>query len=107
MPPVEGSFVVNVGDMFAMWINDLYKSALHRVTNRSGAERISIPMFSYPQGRTEITTLPTCIDAENPAKYPPVIAEDYNRMLVARANLTGRPGIAARTAERLQESGTP
>ena len=107
VPPVDGSFVVNVGDMFAMWTNDLYKSALHRVTNRSGAERISIPMFTYPQGRTEITTLPTCIDAENPAKYPPVIAEDYNRMLVARANLTGRPGIAARTAERLQESGTP
>ncbi len=106
-PPVEGSFIVNIGDMFAMWTNDLYKSSLHRVTNRGGAERISIPMFTYPQGRIEIRCIETCFGAENPPKYPPVIAEEYNRMLVARANLTGRPGIAARTAERLEERGEP
>src|SRR6185437_13276720 len=52
--PLPGSFVINIGDMFAMWTNDLYKSSLHRVMNFNDAERISLALFTYPQGQTEI-----------------------------------------------------
>ena len=35
VPPLAGTFVVNIGDTLQMWTNDLYVSTLHRVTNAS------------------------------------------------------------------------
>jgi len=101
--PLEGSFVINIGDMFAMWTNDLYKSSLHRVMNFNDAERISLALFTYPQGRTEIACLPSCMSAENPPRYAPVEAEAYNRHLVEQASRAGKPGLSARTEERLRQ----
>ena len=100
--PLKGSFVINIGDMFAMWTNDLYKSSLHRVMNGSDAERISLALFTYPQGRTEIKCLPSCMSAANPPRYQPVEAEAYNRILVEQASHAGRPGLSQRTEERLR-----
>ncbi|HLI21892.1 MAG TPA: 2OG-Fe(II) oxygenase family protein [Stellaceae bacterium] len=100
--PLPGSFVVNIGDMFAMWTNDLYKSSLHRVMNFNDSERLSLAFFTYPQGRTEIRCLPSCTSAENPPRYQPVEAEAYHRALVAAATRAGKPGISARTEERLR-----
>ena len=101
--PLPGSFVVNIGDMFAMWTNDLYKSSLHRVMNFGEAERISLALFTYPQGRTQIACLPSCRSADNPPRYQPVEAEAYNRILVEAASRAGRPGLSERTAERLRQ----
>jgi isopenicillin N synthase-like dioxygenase len=101
--PLPGSFVINIGDMFAMWTNDLYKSSLHRVMNVGAAERISLALFTYPQGRTEIACLPSCMSADNPPRYPPVEAETYNRILVEAASRAGRPGLSERTEERLRQ----
>ena len=101
-PPIPGTFVINIGDMFAMWTNDLYVSTLHRVMNFNNALRLSIAFFTYPHGLTEISCLETCASPSNPPRYEPVLAEDYNRWLVERAHRTGRPGLAARTVERLR-----
>lgn len=100
--PLRGSFVVNIGDMFAMWTNDLYKSSLHRVINHNDAERLSLAFFTYPQGRTVIQCLPSCVSADNPPRYQPVEAQAYNRALVEAARNSGKPGISARTEERLR-----
>ena len=35
--------VVNIGDLFAMWTNDLYVSTLHQASNVSGRARLSVP----------------------------------------------------------------
>ncbi|KAI5684877.1 nonhem dioxygenase in morphine synthesis Nterminal [Leishmania braziliensis] len=75
-PPVEGSYVVNIGDMMAMWSNGRYKSTPHRVLS-PGVDRISMPFFCEPNPETTISCLPNCFDEANPAKYPDIKAGDW------------------------------
>ena len=46
--PIEGTFVCNIGDLLHRWTNDHLSSNLHRVINRSGNERFSMPIFFDP-----------------------------------------------------------
>jgi isopenicillin N synthase-like dioxygenase len=48
VPPIEDTFVVNVGEVLKVWTDGILSSTLHRVINRSGHERYSIPFFMYP-----------------------------------------------------------
>jgi isopenicillin N synthase-like dioxygenase len=48
VPPVAGTLVVNVGEVLKVWTDAVFSSAVHRVINRSGRERYSIPFFMYP-----------------------------------------------------------
>lgn len=48
VPPVEDTYVVNVGEVLKVWTDGILSSTLHRVINRSGRERYSIPFFMYP-----------------------------------------------------------
>ncbi|KAH0489854.1 hypothetical protein TgHK011_001347 [Trichoderma gracile] len=43
--PIEGTLVVNLGDLMQRITNDEYVSTVHRARNRSGRERVSIPFF--------------------------------------------------------------
>ena len=56
-PPLEDSFVVNIGDILQYWSNGRYSSTQHRVINRNGADRYSIPYFVNPSADTEISAL--------------------------------------------------
>jgi polar amino acid transport system ATP-binding protein len=47
-PPVEGSFVVNIGDMLEIWTCGLYQATPHRVRSDAGRDRLSIPFFFDP-----------------------------------------------------------
>ncbi|KAH9829285.1 uncharacterized protein C8Q71DRAFT_890996 [Rhodofomes roseus] len=44
-PPLQGTLVINLGDQFARWMNEVFKSTVHRAINRSGVRRYSIPLF--------------------------------------------------------------
>ena len=67
--PLEGSFVINIGDMLQRWSNDQFRSTVHRVVNREGRERFSIPFFFEPNFDTVVEVLPQCVSAARPARY--------------------------------------
>jgi isopenicillin N synthase-like dioxygenase len=71
VPPVDGAFVMNVGDMLKRWSNGRLRSTPHRVTNRTGRERYSVPYFYDPHVSTLIAPLPGLGD---PAFEPIVFA---------------------------------
>eukprot|EP00752_Nemacystus_decipiens_P014679 g13075.t1 len=77
VPPRKGAFICNLGDMLQRWTNDHVRSTVHRVVNKLGRERYSIPFFLEPNYDTEVTCFPQFCSKENPAKYPPVTAGEY------------------------------
>ncbi|KAF7194049.1 2-oxoglutarate-Fe(II) type oxidoreductase hxnY [Pseudocercospora fuligena] len=87
-PPVEGTFVVNIGDMLARWSNDVFISTVHRVHNSTGCERYSIPFFFGPSYDTVLQPLPTCIPDGGKADYDAIVAGDYVWQRLAQSRLT-------------------
>jgi isopenicillin N synthase-like dioxygenase len=80
--PGEGELAVNVGDMLQRLTNDRLRSTTHRVANpteaRRGHARYSMPFFLHFRPDYLIETLPGCVDAEHPDRYPqPITAHDY------------------------------
>jgi isopenicillin N synthase-like dioxygenase len=80
--PPDGALVVNVGDMLQRLTNNRLRSTTHRVVNpapeRAHLPRYSIPFFLHFAPDYLIETLPNCISAENPNRYPtPITAQDF------------------------------
>lgn len=101
-PPIDGAFVVNIGDLFARWTNDLYSSNLHRAVNYNKGARISVPFFVYPRANFEVECLKTCLSATRPAKYEKVRADAYVMALLEQSRRTGRAGVSTQAAERMK-----
>jgi len=76
-PPIPGTLVVNLGDQFARWTNDVFTSTLHRAINRSGKERYSIPLFFGTDYDVPLEPLPGCVTPSHPAKYEIMTAGEY------------------------------
>jgi len=84
--PIEGTFVINLGDLMARWTNGLYKSNLHRVKNNlSGQDRYSLPFFYSPRHDAMIDAIPTCITPEHPRRYPPCACSDHMMEMFRRS----------------------
>ncbi|TFK63133.1 Clavaminate synthase-like protein [Pluteus cervinus] len=75
--PIPGTLVVNLGDQFARWTNDVFKSTVHRAINKSGQERYSIPLFFGTDYDVRLEPIPTCVSDDMPAKYEIVTAGEY------------------------------
>jgi len=76
-PSVPNTFIINIGDMLQQLTNDTYLANLHRVINVSGRERYSIPCFFDVDYDTEFAPLESCVSAEHPAQYAPLICGEH------------------------------
>jgi isopenicillin N synthase-like dioxygenase len=76
-PPMAGAYVVNLGDLIARWTNDRYPSTPHRVVNRSGQRRYSIPFFFSGAPDYGVACLPGCLAVGERPRYPPTTVEAH------------------------------
>jgi isopenicillin N synthase-like dioxygenase len=80
-PHVPNTFVVNTGEMLGRYSNDRYTATPHRVINDNNSLRHAIPFFYGPGLEAIIAPVPTCVSADNPAKYEPLLYADHRRKL--------------------------
>ena len=76
MPPIPGTFVVNIGDLLERWSNRRYRSTVHRVINSSGRERLSLVLAYDPNFETLVDPNAFCADGETPHDEP-ITCGDY------------------------------
>ncbi len=69
VPPVPGSFVVNVGDTLETWSNGLFTSGPHRVVGID-EERYSLPLFFAADFDAWVEPLAPFVTPERPSRYP-------------------------------------
>jgi isopenicillin N synthase-like dioxygenase len=78
VPTVPNTFIINIGDLMAMWTNDRWVSTLHRVVNSgSKTKRQSLAYFHQPNWSAEITCLSSCLGEDEEAKYPTTLSGPY------------------------------
>jgi isopenicillin N synthase-like dioxygenase len=92
---IEGTIVVNIGDMLQRLTNHVLPSTTHRVVNPAGVAagepRYSIPFFMHPNPDFMIKTLDTCVSTERPNRYPEAIAaNDYLLQRLEEIGLFGK-----------------
>ena len=104
VPPIPCSIVINVGDMFQRWSNDILRATPHQVVelpkspndfsnsesrDESIPERYSIAFFCNANKDVLLECLEQCVSEENPARYPPVNAHDYLTMRLSQTISSG------------------
>jgi isopenicillin N synthase-like dioxygenase len=105
--PVPGALIVNIADMLAQWTNDQWRSTLHQVQAvrpQAGkvVRRRSLPFFHEGDFDMVVECLPTCQSADNPPRYPTVVAGEH----VMAKVLSGRTLTATEAGSTLGERTT-
>lgn len=76
--PIEGAYVINIGDLMQRWTNDRYLSTMHRVMSPiSTKPRYSVAFFNDGALDTVVEAIPTCVAEGEKPKYPPLKVEDH------------------------------
>lgn len=81
--PIEGAFIVNLGDLMGRWTNQRYRSTLHRVINSSGRERYSVPFFFSGNHDYEIACIENCLAEGEQPKFSTVTVDAHIRQKYA------------------------
>lgn len=78
--PIEGTLVVNIGDLLQRLSNNRFKSTVHRVYNRQESSRYAMPFFLGFNPEAICSVVPTCIDNDHPALYPPISSGEVSEL---------------------------
>ncbi|KAI3831883.1 hypothetical protein MKX03_022255 [Papaver bracteatum] len=82
--PLPNAFVVNIGDIFEIMSNGIYRSVEHRATINSSKERLSVAAFHSPKGDTLIGPMVSMITPETPALFRTIGYEEYMKKFFSR-----------------------
>lgn len=90
--PIPGCLVCNIGEMWEIWTNGLYRSTLHRVIHRSSNYRISIPFFYEPNFDALVEPLPAALRLARPTEktYDPVVYGEFLKKKVGNNFADGK-----------------
>ena len=80
--PVEGAFIINLGDLMAQWTNLKWRSTLHRVINppqeiAASTRRISLVFFHQPNYDAEVACIPSCLAPGEQPKFAPTTSGQH------------------------------
>jgi isopenicillin N synthase-like dioxygenase len=80
-PPIADTFVINLGNIMQIWTNGRFSSTPHRVINRGGRDRYSIPLFVNPDSRVRIAPLSTGAESDfEPFGYGKYQRDEWRRI---------------------------
>ena len=78
---IEGTFVVNIGELMERWTNDRFVATPHRVLKPADDEpsvpRISAPFFLKPDVDAVIEPIASIMRAGDEPRYPPVTGRQW------------------------------
>jgi isopenicillin N synthase-like dioxygenase len=90
--PRPGELVINIGDMLQHLTNGVLRSTSHRVINpapdRVSHARYSMPFFLHFRSNFLIEALAQTLTEGEPAKWPPITADDYLQERLREIKLT-------------------
>lgn len=75
-PPIDGTLLVNVGDLLSRWTDGAYRSTPHRVVNSSGRDRLSLVLAFDPDPHTMIDARDV-FGPQHTAAEPPITCGEY------------------------------
>ncbi|MEG6508778.1 isopenicillin N synthase family oxygenase [Methyloligella sp. 2.7D] len=75
-PPVEGAFVINIGDTLEVWSNGRFTATSHRV-RKVKEERYSFPLFYSADYWAKVEPMPEFVSDGTPPAYEPLIAGEH------------------------------
>jgi isopenicillin N synthase-like dioxygenase len=80
-PPIPDTFVVNLGNLMQIWTDGQFSSTPHRVINRGGRDRYSIPLFVNPNHMAPVAPLVGLREAvANPVRYRDYQKAEWRRI---------------------------
>jgi len=84
-PPKPGTFVCNVGQFLERQTTGVFPATVHRVRNKTGERRYSIPFFLTPDPGAKLRVLDSCLDVGQEEPEPIDVGDLYiRRILPAR-----------------------
>lgn len=75
--PLPGTLVLIVGEQLARWTNGMLKPTPHRVINRAGRERYSMPFFFTTNVDAPVGVIDGILPPGEAPRYEPVLAGEY------------------------------
>ncbi|KAG6396810.1 hypothetical protein SASPL_142967 [Salvia splendens] len=82
--PNKDALIVNIGDLFQAWSNNLYKSVEHKVMANPNVERFSVAYFLCPSYESMIKS------CKQPSLYTNFTFAEYRVKVQEDARLFGR-----------------
>ncbi|KAG2628993.1 2-oxoglutarate-Fe(II) type oxidoreductase hxnY-like [Panicum virgatum] len=73
---IDGSLIVNIGDLLERWTNCVFRSTLHRVVP-VGKERYSVAFFIDPSPNLVVKCMESCCSEAYPSRFAPIKSGDY------------------------------